>query len=53
VRDYLEDVALVSRERMFLIAPKLNADGIKDKGAPNRVDFSLSNLISDFRHRFL
>lgn len=40
-RDYLEDVALVSRERMFLIAPKLNADGIKDKGAPNRVDFSL------------
>jgi hypothetical protein len=41
VRDYLEDVALVSRERMFLIAPKLNADGIKDKGAPNRVDFSL------------
>ncbi|WP_423709120.1 DUF748 domain-containing protein [Undibacterium sp. WLX3042] len=41
VRDYLEDVAQVGRERMFLIAPKLNSDGIKDKGAPNRVDFSL------------
>ncbi|MFZ6757776.1 DUF748 domain-containing protein [Undibacterium sp. Ji50W] len=41
VRDYLEDVSGVERERLFLIAPKLNADGIKDKGSPNRVDFSL------------
>ncbi|MFZ6657040.1 DUF748 domain-containing protein [Undibacterium sp. TJN19] len=41
VRDYLEDVAGIERERLFLIAPKLNADGIKDKGSPNRVDFSL------------
>ncbi|MBC3918964.1 DUF748 domain-containing protein [Undibacterium sp. CY18W] len=41
VRDYLEDVSGVERERLFLIAPKLSADGIKDKGSPNRVDFSL------------
>ena len=41
VRDYLEDVAGIERERLFLIAPRLNADGIKDKGSPNRVDFSL------------
>lgn len=41
VRDYLEDIAGIERERLFLIAPRLNADGIKDKGAPNRVDFSL------------
>jgi len=41
VRDYLEDVSGVERERLFLIAPRLNADGIKDKGSPNRVDFSL------------
>ncbi|MFZ6673785.1 DUF748 domain-containing protein [Undibacterium sp. Xuan67W] len=41
VRDYLEQKAGVSKDRLFLIAPKLNADGIKDKGLPNRVDFSV------------
>ncbi|MFZ6743910.1 DUF748 domain-containing protein [Undibacterium sp. JH2W] len=41
VRDYLEDVVGIERERLFLIAPKLNADGIKDKGSPSRVDFLL------------
>ncbi|MFZ6734511.1 DUF748 domain-containing protein [Undibacterium sp. Ji42W] len=41
VRDYLEDVSGIERERLFLIAPRLNADGIKDKGSPSRVDFSL------------
>lgn len=41
VRDYLEDVGGINRERLFLIAPRMNADGIKDQGAPNRVDFSL------------
>ncbi|MFZ6709909.1 DUF748 domain-containing protein [Undibacterium sp. TC9W] len=41
VRDYLEDVSGIERERLFLIAPRLNADGIKDKGSPTRVDFSL------------
>ncbi|MFZ6774783.1 DUF748 domain-containing protein [Undibacterium sp. SXout7W] len=41
VRDYLEDVSGIERDRLFLIAPKLTADGIKDKGATTRVDFSL------------
>lgn len=41
VRDYLEEVAGIERERLFLIAPKLNAEGIKDKASPNRVDFAL------------
>jgi hypothetical protein len=26
---------------VFIVAPKLNADGIKDKGATTRVDFGL------------
>ncbi|MFZ6648379.1 DUF748 domain-containing protein [Undibacterium sp. TJN25] len=41
VRDYLEQKGEVSKDRLFLIAPRLNADGIKDKGAATRVDFSL------------
>lgn len=41
VRDYLQKEAEVNSERMFLIAPKLNAEGIQDKGKPNRVDFLL------------
>ena len=31
----------VPAERVFLLAPKLSAEGIKDKGKPTRVDFSL------------
>ncbi|MDP5007512.1 MAG: DUF748 domain-containing protein, partial [Glaciimonas sp.] len=41
VRNYLETKGKIPLERVFLIAPKLTADGIKDKGKPNRVDFSL------------
>ena len=41
VRDYLEHTGKVSRDRLFLVEPKLTAEGIKDKGAPTRVDFSL------------
>jgi hypothetical protein len=41
VRDHLEHSGKVPRERLFLVEPKLTADGIKDKGAPTRVDFSL------------
>jgi hypothetical protein len=41
VRNHLENTGKVSRERLFLVEPKLSADGIKDKGAPTRVDFSL------------
>ena len=41
VRNHLESEGKVSRERLFLVEPKLTADGIKDKGANTRVDFSL------------
>lgn len=41
VKHYLEQQGKVANERMFLIAPKLTAAGIKDGGTPNRVDFSI------------
>ncbi|HTD04198.1 DUF748 domain-containing protein [Undibacterium sp.] len=41
VRDYLEQKGEVGKDRLFLIAPRLTADGIKDKGATTRVDFAL------------
>jgi uncharacterized protein involved in outer membrane biogenesis len=41
VRDHLENSGKVPRERLFQVEPRLTADGIKDKGAPTRVDFSL------------
>ncbi|SDY84243.1 protein of unknown function [Collimonas sp. OK242] len=41
VRKYLETKGQIPLERIFLIAPKLTADDIKDKGQPNRVDFAL------------
>lgn len=41
VRDYLEQKAGIDKQRLFLIAPKLHSDDIKDKGLPSRVDFSL------------
>ena len=41
VRDYLETNGKVDRDRLFLIAPKLDGSDIKDQGTPNRVDFSL------------
>ncbi len=41
VRDRLDTQGKVPRERIFLVAPKLNGEGIKDKGRTTRVDFSL------------
>lgn len=41
VRDRLETDGKVARDRLFLVEPKINANGIKDKGATTRVDFSL------------
>ena len=41
VRNQLEANGKVPRERLFQVEPRLTADGIKDKGAPTRVDFSL------------
>jgi hypothetical protein len=41
VKGYLVDTAKVPAERVFVVAPKLTAEGIKDKGKTTRVDFSL------------
>jgi hypothetical protein len=39
VQQYFE--GKIDSSRVFVVAPKLNADGIKDKGATSRVDFGL------------
>ncbi|HEY4296502.1 MAG TPA: DUF748 domain-containing protein, partial [Paraburkholderia sp.] len=39
VQRYLD--GKIDSSRVFIVAPKLNADGIKDKGATTRVDFGL------------
>ena len=41
VREYLGETAKIPSDRIFLVAPKLTAEGINDKGAATRVDFSL------------
>lgn len=41
VRDRLVEAAHAPAERIFLVAPRLDAEGIKDKGKPTRVDFAL------------
>jgi hypothetical protein len=41
VRNHLESAGKIDRDRMFLVEPKLTAEGIQDKGATTRVDFSL------------
>ncbi|MCO4860855.1 DUF748 domain-containing protein [Cupriavidus sp. WGlv3] len=41
VKQSLEREGKVPESRLFLTAPKLSAEGIKDKGTPNRVDFSI------------
>jgi hypothetical protein len=39
VQQYLD--GKIDSSRVFVVAPKLDADGIKDKGATTRVDFGL------------
>ena len=41
VRNYLQDQSLIAAERIYLLAPKLDADGIKDKGLSSRVELTL------------
>lgn len=41
VRHYIEDTNKIDRSRVFLVQPKLNAQGIDDGGKPMRVDFAL------------
>jgi uncharacterized protein involved in outer membrane biogenesis len=40
-KDWLVAKGGVPADRVFLVAPKLDTEGIKDKGKPERVDFSL------------
>ena len=40
-KDWLVANGGVPADRVFLVAPKLDTEGIKDKGKPERVDFSL------------
>ncbi len=41
VKDAIEASGGIADARVFLLAPKQGAEGIKDGGKPNRVDFSL------------
>lgn len=41
VKQALEREGKVQETRLFLTAPRLSAEGIHDKGAPNRVDFTI------------
>ncbi len=43
VKKYLDEQGHVPVDRLFLVASKLTVDGISDKGAPQRVDFSLAH----------
>lgn len=40
-KDWLVHSGKIPADRVFLVAPKLSAEGIKDKGKPNRADFAL------------
>jgi hypothetical protein len=40
-KDWIVENGKIPAERVFLVAPKLSADGIKDKGKPARVEFAI------------
>lgn len=40
-KEWLVTAGQVPAQRVFLVAPKLTAEGIQDKGPPTRADFSL------------
>jgi hypothetical protein len=41
VKDSLVETSKIPADRVFLLAPKVSAEGIKDEGKPTRADFSL------------
>jgi uncharacterized protein involved in outer membrane biogenesis len=41
VKSWLVDKGHIAPERVFIVAPKLGAEGITDKGLPTRVDFAI------------
>jgi hypothetical protein len=40
-KQWLVETGKIAAERVFIVAPKLDAAGIQDKGKPTRVDFAL------------
>jgi hypothetical protein len=40
-KDWIVTEGKIPAERVFIVAPKLTADGVKDKGKPTRADFAL------------
>jgi len=40
-KSWLVETGKIPAERVFIVAPKTGAEGIKDKGKPTRVDFAL------------
>jgi hypothetical protein len=40
-KDWLVEAGKISAERVFIVAPKIGAEGIKDQGKPTRADFAL------------
>ena len=41
VKDWFAGPGAIASERIFVVAPKLTSDGVGDKGAATRVDFSI------------
>jgi hypothetical protein len=41
VKEWFVGKGAISSERVFIVAPKLTTDGIKDEGTPTRVDFAI------------
>ena len=41
VKSWLVDQGHIAPERVFIVAPKLGAEGITDQGLPTRVDFAI------------
>jgi len=41
VKEWFVDAGGIASERVFVVAAKLNGDGITDKGSPTRVDFAI------------
>jgi uncharacterized protein involved in outer membrane biogenesis len=40
-KDWLVENGKIAPDRVFIVAPRMNAEGIKDQGNPTRADFSL------------
>lgn len=43
VRNYLQDQSIIAADRIYLIAPKLTAEGINDKATGSRVELTMKS----------